>query len=1505
MKRNHKHSLVFLFLHLLFISLSAQTLDYTTTQEKIYVQTNHVFFKPGETLFFKAYVVKGQDQQPTAISNTVYAEIINPAGNMVQKLTLRVADGYAEGSYDFNAASVGGVYKIRCYTSWMKNEEESRFFVKEITLQKVIAPRILMKLHFPEKGYGAGDKVRPRFSMRNLSDQPIANYNGKYTVSLGGKAVWNGTFTTDRFGNAEPRFTLPGDLNTADGLLNLTVNFDGYTEAISRGIPIVLNKIDLQLMPEGGTMVQGIETTIAFKAVNERGKSTDIKGVVIDGEGKEITKVESFHFGMGRFLFTPQSGKTYKVRIISPANIPETYALPLAHTTGIVLNLSKANGKLQVKLTSTDERNIVMAGETKGVRYFEKAFMLKQGINTLEIDEKAFPVGIAQFTLSTVDGMPLSERLYFLNEDRNLSVSITTDKKVYAPREKIKLRMKTVDEDGKPVPSNFSLSVVDDKLWTFADDKQDHLLSWMLLSSELVGKVEEPQFYFKRDEPKAIPALDLLMLTHGYRYFDFIEYVKAEGRAKFLPDGDNVLSGVIEDGNGNGVKAAVYLVSAGVGGKALQIQSDKDGSFFFSGIAPNSTYHIFAQSSSGKEKLVIKVLQQGIGFRPKSKAPMIGDELSKFAPVIRPVNAANKEGEKEEQLARRRVRIGEGEQHLNEVVVVGYGAQRKMDVTGSVAMIAAKDIPPMNNLAQLLQGRAAGISIVENGNPGAAAKIIIRGSGSISPNNQPLIVVNGVVVEGFGVQSLSANEIDQVTVLKDAAATVLFGSRGANGVIVIETKKFRAERIRFDFANKAYFASQTVHFNGLLLSVAKRFYAPKYHSMDVEERSDFRETIYWNPVVQTDAKGEAELSFYNSDASTTFRILAEGIGFNGRLGRTEQTYAVKNPLSVDAKIPPYLTVGDKVLIPLVIKNNSSQLLELTLAVDLPQQVKLHVFTSTLKIAPDSTGKITVPIEVIAGVNGIVKFIVRSNLGKEVLALSLVATEKGFPVIQTFSGNNSAIHSFLVSKMIPGSLQTKLKLFKDLEGQLLDGIESMLREPYGCFEQTSSTTYPNIFVLKYLRESGRSNPEIEKKALGYIERGYKRLVGYETSQNGFEWFGKTPPHEALTAYGLLEFTDMQEFIDVDRKMLERTKKFLLARRDGKGGFKLAGSGYDQFASVPNKIANIYIVYALTQAGIGAEIRSEYEAAVQAALQSNDSYQLSMMALAASNMKEEKDYRQLMAAARELCQKKDLASETSVVNSRHASLKVETMSLYALAVMRDKAPQVGEAASIISKILGEKSYYGYGSTQATVLALNAVVEYSKLAGRVSDGAPVTFYVNNRPVSESNELLQQIAEGKNAFAVQYADDKKAVPYSLEVAYQTFTPPNSEKAELLLNMQMANGTARVGETVRLEVNVTNTKSHLQPMAIAKVGIPPGLSAQPWQLKEIMERNEVAYYETFDNYLVFYWMGFKGGETKKISLDLKAEIAGVYKGKASNSYLYYTPEWKNWNDGLEVTVLE
>lgn len=1499
--------LMFLCMNLLSLTGFAQEADYAATKEKVYLHTNHVFFKPGEQVFFKLYVVDAKSQTPSPVSKVVYVDVIDPSGNVLQKMNYKVEHGYAEGSWDFREEAKGGVYKFRAYTTWMRNEQEGTFITKEVTLQKVIVPRVLLKLDIPGKGYGAGDEVVANFSMGSLLDQPVRNHGGTFVVSLGGVTVATSGFSTNNEGKAQIRFRLPATLNTNDGLLNVTVQYDSYTESISRSIPIVLGKIDLQFMPEGGSLVAGISTHIAFKALNENGKAADIKGEILDDQGRKVTTFESYHFGMGRFAFTPESGVTYKAVITSPANIKQQFTLPAAKASGIVMNVVKENDKVMVALKSSGQVVVKLLGQSRGVTYYAKELTLEKGEQSIAIDAKLFPVGISRFTVYAAEELPVAERLVFLHENKNLKVSITTDKKKYLPREKVTMMLQTLDERDKPVPSNFSLSVVDDKLWSFTDDKQDHILSWLLMSSELKGKVEEPAFYFKKEEPKAVPALDLVMLTHGYRYFDFIEYVQKEGKLQFYFDQGNVLSGVVNDEEGNPLQSDVYLVNALDQRNAIHFKTSETGVFFFSQLTATTNYYLLAKASNKRKKAYIKVIQNGIGYNPlQAEKIMLRAAGEKYpAEVLLAKGIERKKRElrnenKDEANLDGMLNAFKHNAQLNEVMVIGYGTAKRKEVTGSITQINTNDLSAP--LLNALQGRVAGLAIADNGNPFDKAIVTIRGSRSLG-GTQPLFVVDGSPVEQFKLHSVNPNDIESITVLKDAAATALYGVRAVNGVIIIETKKFTTEKISFDLSVQYYYSIQTVRAAGVSYSMVRRFYAPRYETTAVNEKTDFRETIYWNPVVQTDRQGKATVEFYNSDATTTFRAIAEGIGYNGRLGRTEATYAVQDMLTVDAKIPPYLTVGDKALIPLVIKNNSKSGIAMAVQLQLPSGLKSGSYSDQLRLAPDSSTQVLIPVEALKPLRDTIRFTVVNEKYSVKLVLPIVASEKGFPVVATFSGNRSGTHDFNIRSAIPGSLHSELKLLKSIEGQLLDGIESMLREPGGCFEQTSSSLYPNIFILKYLKSSGKSNPAIEKRALGYISNGYKRLIGFETVQRGFEWFGKTPPHEALTAYGLLEFTDMAEFVDVDKQMLQRTKDFLLSRRDGKGGFKLASGGYDRFASVPNKIAHLYIVYALTQAGIGNEIRPEYEAAVRQALESKDAYLMAMMALAASNMKNNKDYKQLMDALNEHYSKTALVSETSVVNSRGVSLKVETEALYALALMRQLQPDLSRIATLLSQLMASKSYYGYGSTQATVLALKAIVEYSKLTSTNLKDADVLFTLNEKKTLNGSDIGTALQEGKNRFAVDYDKEGKGVPYSLEVAYNTFTPPNSEKAVLQLATRLKHANPAIGETVRMEIEATNTQGILQPMSIAKIGIPAGLSVQPWQLKELMEKNQVAYYEIFDNWLVFYWMGFAPDETKKINLDLKADIPGSYKAKASNIYLYYTPEDKHWNEGVEVTV--
>ncbi|NLR77902.1 TonB-dependent receptor plug domain-containing protein [Chitinophaga eiseniae] len=1473
----------------------AQTNDYATYKEKIYIHTSHVFFQPGDDVFFKLYLVNAQDQRPAKLSKVAIVEVMNPAGNILKKMNYKVTDGYTEGSFTFDKADPGGVYKIRAYTTWMRNENDSTFFEKEITMQQAISPRILMQLDFPKKGYGPGDEVVADYSVRNLADQPISNYKIRYKISLAGKEFVTGKAQTNSAGKARLTFTLPNDLQTADGLLNVTIDYDAYTESISRSIPITLNKIDLQLLPEGGTLVAGISSNIAFRAVNEFGKPVDVRGAVYDNSGNNVAGFESYHAGMGQFPFTPQAGKKYTVKITSPLHISQEYAFPLFTREGVVMNFVRKDGKLYALLKSSGKQQLVLTGQTKAKTFYTQPLRLERGTQTVEIDTTLFPTGIAQFTLSRENGLPLAERLVFLNRDQTLQVNISTNKSRYLPREEVVMTVKTTDDKGIPLPSNLSLAVMDDKRWSFADDKQDHILSWLLLSSELHGKVFEPLFYFRREAPKALPALDLVMLTHGYRYFDYLPEVEGGKSLKYMPTGGYVVSGTIRDNEGHPVKASVFLIQMSNQGKARQMNTGEDGTFFFSDLEGQVGYYLAAKPLHSKQPVTIVIEQSGNDENAIRTRKMLehGDN-----PFVAPLKLASPQrpasvAELKKVTKTREWEALNDDKKLDEVIVVGYGVQRKeMNVT----------IKPVNNAVDALEGRVAGIVVNRQFNTGAAPEIQVRGARGLTGNGQPLFIVDGVPMTALDA-NLNPNNITSIEVIKDATATAIYGTKGANGVIIINTKNGDWERIKVGLHKRNYYSLRYIGDNVDAYTVARRFYAPHYANTETDERTDFRETIYWNPVVQTDKEGVATLRFYNSDAATTFRAIAEGIAWNGKPGHTETTWSARNALQADAKIPPYLTVGDRARIPLVLKNNSGATKVFDISIAVPEGISTGLFTSQVTLEADSSRQVLIPLEAITSVAGIVKFTVKGAGEKEVLSLPITVAQKGFPVTQTFSGDQSAHHAFSITRPLAGSMHAQLKVFSSVEGQLLDGIESMLQEPHGCFEQTSSATYPNILILKYLRESGKSSPEVEAKAMQYLETGYKRLVSYETADHGFEWFGNTPAHEALTAYGLLEFTDMQAFINVDKDMLARTKDFLLSRRDGAGGFKLSRRGLDRFAAVPDAIANLYIVYALTQAGIGKEIQLEYATAVKKALASGDPYQMALMALAASNMKNNADYDYLMEQLQGLYEKGHFQATTTVVNSRDASLRVETWALYAMALARQQSPKIGMIADVISRILSEKTYYGYGATQATVLALQAIVDYIKIKGTAESAGSLNFEVNGHALAVDSNVVALMKTGDNIFNVRYSNPKGGLPYNLQLSYFTLQPPGNPEAPLRLATSLSDTVAKIGATVRMTISVENRENVLQPMSLAKIGIPAGLSLQPWQLKELTDKKEIAYYEIFDNYLVLYWMGYAPNETKTVQLDLKADVPGNYQAKASNCYLYYTPEHKHWQEGAQITI--
>ncbi|TZF99306.1 TonB-dependent receptor plug domain-containing protein (plasmid) [Chryseobacterium panacisoli] len=1493
-----------ILLSLLFstFSLQAQQQSFQDFEkEKTYIQTNHVFYKPGEGMYFKIYIVKGKNNLPVEDSRIVNFEIIDPAGGVLKKLKYEITNGYAQGYFYFAEDMKGGIYKIRAFTNWMQNEEGKNTFEKEITLQKIVSPRILMKLDFPKKGYGPGDEVTADFSMRSLSNLPIPFYEADYTVMTNGEIVSEGKLITNKEGKNQLTFKLPEVLKSSDALLNIKVNFDGFTESISRNIPVVLNNLDVKFLPEGGTFINGIEQNIAFKILDEFEKPVDAVLAIFNQNHEKIKEISAYNFGMGSFLFTAKKGETYYAKVIRPENSTQTFNFPVAKDEGLVLNIRNENKKLMFTIVSTYEKTITLNAGFRGKELFTKDLLLKKGNNSMEIDEKDFPTGICRFTVQE-NNIPLAERVLFTNKENRLNIKVKPVKQHYLPREKVMLDIETTDENNRPVPANLGLSVVDDKLWTYADDKQNHIISWLLMDSELKGKIEKPQFYFDKKEEKADKSLDLVMLTNGYRYFELIPEVLKTNQYKYLPEKKNTIYGVVEDENKKPVKADVFLLNTD-NKKILKQAATENGRFYFSDLSADNSYKMIARSSQPKHQLKIRILSYNLDINPIVKQNLSHidvEEIVKEAErkeVIKTENRNNtqtlsKPGRSKDTIQNKRI---------EEVVVLGYNLKKDKAAVTSTTIASSLEIQNPN-VTSLLSGKVAGLIITPAGQSGAGAQIRIRGEASIT-NKHPLFIVDGTPVENFNT-IINPNDINSITVLKDAAATAIYGSRAANGVVIVNSYKNSSSKISFDITPKSYIAVEALP-QGRLISYAssREFVYPVYKTTNTSYRFDYREALYWNPVVETDKNGKAKVEFYNSDANSTFRIMTEGIAASGLVGNDETTYAAQSLISIDAKIPQYLTRTDQMTIPVVIKNNSSEIRKMTMDVIVPNHVKLIGSDSLITLKPLESGRLFVKIQTDEIVDSNIQFTIRSGDFRETMILPFKVEEKGFPHQFSIINNKTEDIKINIPEYINGSLTSSYYVFENTALQMFADIEQLKREPHGCFEQLSSTVYPNIFILDYLKSGKKIDTATENLVVKNMKKGFQKMLSYKNRDGGFGYFSSGESDVALSAFALLEFTDLKKYVNPDSKLIQGLSSFILSKKNANGLFEVRKpfelkNDFSEYSWS----RNMYVVYALSKLGFKNEIEDSFTIMMKRALATKDSYQLALLANAAAHLGKQLEYDNLMKILDQQYEMKNVKSKITFTGSWGLSADAETLSLYIIALQKDEKLNQLKIAEAADQLINFNGYYGFGSTQATTLAIQALSEFFSKNETLYGAERPVISINKANTYPNISLSSAYKAGENKISIHYPT-KNGLPYKLEYQYYTLQAPESKDIPVTMETKLKSAVSRVGETNRMTVTVKNKINGQLPMTIAKIGIPAGLTLQNALLKDLIDKKQISYYEIFDNYLVLYWEHFNAEETKTINLDLKVEFAGTYTGKSSNVYLYYMPEAKYWNQGITASI--
>lgn len=689
------------------------------------------------------------------------------------------------------------------------------------------------------------------------------------------------------------------------------------------------------------------------------------------------------------------------------------------------------------------------------------------------------------------------------------------------------------------------------------------------------------------------------------------------------------------------------------------------------------------------------------------------------------------------------------------------------------------------------------------------------------------------------------------------------------------------------------------------------------------ERSDFTETLYWNSGIKTNARdGTATVEFSLSDSVTTFRILADAYGRNGALGASDLLVNSVEPFYITAKMPQNAVAGDVIELPITMVNTSTKTIQ-NASLNLSGGGITSGDSAPVSLGPGQRIRRIITLETDKAGIFPITIIARAGPYSDTVTRTLNVGAAGFPETITAGGLLSSATPFETTVTIPndianGSVVTTATVYPSPLASMQGALNALLREPHGCFEQTSSTNYPLVMAQQYFDSHNGIDPAVSTRSRGLLKTGYGKLTSFESDGNGYEWFGATPAHEALTAYGLMQFTDMAKVMQVDGGMINRTRQWLLDRRDGEGGFKRNEQALDSFGRAPVATTNAYIVWALLESGQSAASLQTEIAWVKAwSSTSEDSY---IHALAANILFLSGDTESAELLAMKLVRAvSDSGSvenaATSITGSGGDSLEIETTSLALLAWLRDDEQWAAQVETSI-RWLFEKSKSGrFGSTQSTVLALKAINAYDAartvprqpgavqlFIDNVAFGKPVTFTKETRQAISLPEFTDALTPGEHTIELRMVDGSK-MPFALEISYHTTLPTNADILPIQLTTTLSNSRTVEGEPVELQATIAAADNSVStPLAI--IGIPAGLTPRHEQLKELVANGSISSYEVRQSELVLYWRALEANETRVIAVDLTADIPGTFKAPASRIYPYYTDEQKHWVAGHSVEVV-
>ncbi|MBI1299599.1 hypothetical protein GC175_32135 [bacterium] len=714
-------------------------------------------------------------------------------------------------------------------------------------------------------------------------------------------------------------------------------------------------------------------------------------------------------------------------------------------------------------------------------------------------------------------------------------------------------------------------------------------------------------------------------------------------------------------------------------------------------------------------------------------------------------------------------------------------------------------------------------------------------------------------------------------------------------------------------------------------------------------RQFFPETLFWLPEVVTDQEGRAQLTVPVADTITTWRVSIVASDKDGNLGSAQTGLRVFQDFFVEPNLPRFLTVGDEVSVPVSLFNYLDEPQTIQIAVDAADWFEFTGdATLTVDLAAAEVSVAYIPIRITGFGDHTFTVTATGSVLSDAVQRPVQILPDGQARQDVANGTLEEMAQASVSvpaDAVAGASFVTVKIYPGVVSQLVDGLNGMLREPYGCFEQVTSVNYPNVMILDYLRNSEQLSPRIERQAERFVDLGYQRLLTFETEiPGGFSFYGDPPPLDMLTAYGLMQLTDMSRVRYVDPDLLQRMSVYLLDRQNGD---HWTADGYN-YSLNDDFTATAYVTWALAEAGYGNTLPLRRAAQYLArnvdklslgatsdaaatpisispmatpisisplatpipteAPPSASIYSLALTANALLAMDDrDRDALDLLDQLVPLAQEDESGLywvSDSMLGYGYAA-NIETTALMFLALQRSgQHPDLAQSA--LDYLIAQRQPYGaFGSTQSTVLVLKALIN-DALANRSDNTATVTVTFNGGrtqsfTIDDTNaDVMQQvvfddIGPGEQIVDLRVEGDRP-IQYQVTAGYylpwslvETDAPERQQP--MRIDVAYARAELAVNETVAVTAMVEVLAPGNAGTVLLEIGVPPGLSPVAADLDALVEDGRIDRYEFTGRTLRLYASGLANGFVYEYQYRLRAEYPVDALIPSSQVYDYYTPD--------------